>query len=113
LLTIGRSGEECEFSDDFAVHDILASRLIGAGGGLFEPCSHQSDYDSLASCFHPGVVRSLPDWLSRRWSRGWLQHLAWTRGTTGDRRVTVCIFLIARLIPAVCRFDACAHQVAG
>jgi len=81
---------------------------MGAGGGLFEPCLQQSDYDSLASYLHLGASLSVPDWLSRRWGRGWLQHPDWTRGTTGDRRVTVCIVLVghtARLMPAVCRFD--------
>lgn len=47
------------------------SYLLGAGGGLFEACLHQSDYDGLASCVRPGAARSLPDWLSRRCSR-WL-----------------------------------------
>jgi len=84
---------------------------MGAEGGLFEPCLHRSDYIGLSSCLHHGAPRLLPGWLSRGWSRGWLQHSDWTLGTTGDRHVTVCIVLIgqtARLMTAVCRVDFCA-----
>jgi len=100
-----------EKRDSFTVDDVLASRLEGAGGGLLEQCLHRSDYDGLASCLHRGATKLLPDWLSRGWSCGWLQHLYSTHGTTCDCRVTVCPVLTghtARLMSAVCRFDASA-----
>ena len=53
----------------------------------------------------------LPDRLSSSWSHGWLHNLDWTRGTTGNRLVTVYAVVIghtSRLMPAVCRFDVSA-----